>query len=454
MNWQNGNKNHTGLNNITVLLLRPFMRFFQTSAKGGIVLILAAAVALAMANSPLAHFYHNLWEVPFAVSAMGHRVELDLNHWINDGLMAIFFFLVGLEIKREVLSGELSSPSGAFLPIAAALGGMIVPAALYTAINIGGPGQHGWGTPMATDIAFSLGILALLKGRVSTSLVIFLTALAIVDDLGAILVIAVFYSGGVHITALAGAFGFLALSFIFNKIGIRITLPYVLIGICIWFLMLESGVHATVAGVLLALTIPSNRKIDHREFVEKIQREVDSVKERGSLASPDKEGNQQSVIIAIEDVCHQAEAPLQHIEHHLQPWVTYAILPIFAFSNAGVALGGGSLLSLMSEPVPLGVILGLFIGKQAGIFAFSLLAVKLGFSRLPNGAGWRQIYGVSILGGIGFTMSIFIAALAFHDDIALLNAAKTGILYASVISAVAGYLFLKFSSKDAPPSTG
>lgn len=450
MDWRPEKINRMGLNNLAALLLRPFVRFFNTSAKGGIVLILAAAAALALANSPHAHAYHSLWDLPIALSAGGHRVELDLRLWINDGLMAIFFFLVGLEIKREVISGELSSPSGAFLPIAGALGGMIVPAAIYTSINLGGPGQHGWGTPMATDIAFSLGILALLKGRVSTSLVIFLTALAIVDDLGAILVIALFYSGGVLITPLVAAFGFLVLSYVLNRAGIRTTLPYVLIGICIWFLMLESGVHATVAGVLLAMTIPARRKINHREFVEKVQEEVESVMEEGSVVNPeDMDGErEQSVIAAIEDACHQAEAPLQHIENHLNPWVTYVILPIFAFANAGVALGDGGVLGLASRPVPVGVILGLFLGKQAGIFTFSLLAVKSGLARLPNGAGWRHVYGVSILGGIGFTMSIFIAALAFQGDKALLDGAKTGILYASIISAVAGYLFLRFTSGD------
>ncbi len=449
----NHKKTQFHLNALAAILLRPFSRFFATSAKGGGLLILAAALAVVIANSSLAHLYHSLWEVPIGFSAGGYGFELDLHHWINDGLMAIFFFLVGLEIKREVLSGELSSLSGALLPVAAALGGMILPALIYTGFNLGGHGQHGWGIPMATDIAFSLGVLALLKGRVPTPLVIFLTALAIVDDLGAILVIALFYSTGVHPVPLAGALGLLALSYAFNRAGVRTTLPYVLIGIVIWLLMFRSGVHATVAGVLLAMTIPLSRKLKHGEFVSKVLGELNCVDEGCFIPRPDEAGmeQEQSVIAAIEDACHDAEAPLQHIEHHLQPWVTYAILPLFAFANAGVTLGGGKMAALALNTVTVGIIIGLFLGKQIGIFTFSFLAVKSGLARLPNGVGWRQLYGVAILGGIGFTMSLFIAALAFHGDKALLDAAKTGIIYASVISAVIGYLFLKLQTKKPVP---
>jgi len=441
-------RNGFGFNSIAAILLRPFSRFFKTSAKGGIVLILASVLAMVVANSSFAHLYEELWEIPIGFSAAGFSIEQDLRHWINDGLMAIFFFLVGLEIKREVLSGDLSSPSGASLPIAAALGGMVFPALIYGVVNLGGPGVGGWGVPMATDIAFSLGVIALLKGRVSTSLIVFLTALAIVDDLGAILVIAVFYSGGIDLMALAGAFGFLVLSAILNRAGVRTTLPYVLIGVFMWLLLSQSGVHATVAGVLLALTIPANRKINRREFVNKVYSELDCVPGDGSgaVVCP-VDTDRQAAIMAIEDACHDAEAPLQHIEHHLHPWVTYFILPLFAFANAGVALSLDGVKRLAAEPVSLGVMLGLFFGKQFGIFTFSFLAVKSGLSKLPKGVLWRDIYGVSILGGIGFTMSIFIAALAFHQNPAYLEATKAAILYASVASAVAGYLFLRFLPK-------
>lgn len=439
--------NNFGLNSIASLLLRPFTRFFKTSAKGGVILILASVLAMALANSSVSHFYGELWEIPIGFSAGAFSMEQGLRHWINDGLMAVFFFLVGLEIKREVLSGDLSSPAGASLPIAAALGGMIFPALIYAAVNLGGEGAHGWGVPMATDIAFSLGVIALLKGRVPTSLVVFLTALAIVDDLGAILVIALFYSGGIDLAALAGAFGFLALSVLFNMAGVRKTLPYVLIGVFMWLLLSQSGVHATVAGVLLAMTVPANRKINQREFADKVYNELNCVPGEGGAVVCPVDMDRQSAIVAIEDACHDAEAPLQHIEHHLHPWVTYFILPVFAFANAGVDLSVEGFKGLISEPVSLGVMLGLFFGKQLGIFAFSFLAVKTGLSRLPKGVGWREIYGVSILGGIGFTMSLFIAALAFHGTPAYLESAKGAILYASVISAAAGYVFLRRSPK-------
>ena len=437
-------ENRFGINSIASMLLRPFSKFFKTSAKGGVVLIVATALAMAAANSGLSHLYETVWEIPVGFSAGGFSMLQDLRHWINDGLMAVFFFLVGLEIKREVLSGDLSSPAGASLPIAAALGGMIFPALIYWGVNLGGTGAAGWGVPMATDIAFSLGVIALLRGRVSTSLIVFLTALAIVDDLGAIVVIAVFYSGGIDVAALAGAFGFLVLSAALNRAGVRTTLPYVLIGMFMWLLLSRSGVHATVAGVLLAMTIPANRKINQREFVDKVYGELNCVPgDGGGAVVCPVDMDRQSVIVAIEDACHDAEAPLQHIEHHLHPWVTYFILPLFAFANAGVEVSLEGLRGLVSEPVPLGIMLGLFLGKQFGIFSFSFLAVKTGISKLPAGVGWKEIYGVSILGGIGFTMSLFIAALAFHDAPELLQVTKGAILYASVVSAVVGYLFLK-----------
>lgn len=437
---------------VAAYVVWPFQRFFKTSATGGILLIVAAAAAMIAANSPWSAEYHHLWENHIGFSAAGFSIDKSLHHWINDGLMAVFFFLVGLEIKREVLAGELSSVSNASLPLAAALGGMVVPAAVYMAVNAGGPGESGWGMSMATDIAFSLGVLAMLGKRVPAALLVFLAALAIVDDIGGILVIALFYSGGINLTPLAGALGLLVVSFAMNRAGVRSTLPYVLVGIVLWFLLLESGIHATVAGVMLAMTIPAYRDLSHGEFVAKIQEQLRFLTgEHDELnycpVELDHE-REQAIIVALEDACHKAEAPLQHIEHHLHPWVTYAIMPLFAFANAGVELSPEAVSTALLEPVSIGVILGLFFGKQLGILSFSWLSVKLGLSRLPGNIGWKHIWGVSILAGIGFTMSLFIGALAF-DDPGMLESAKTGILAASLISGVIGFLVLRaVTSKD------
>jgi NhaA family Na+:H+ antiporter len=438
-----------GLENVAGFIVWPFQRFFKTSATGGITLMAATVCALLLANSYLGHAYEHLWHLDLSFSFAGMEFSQTLHHWINDGLMSVFFFLVGLEIKREVLHGELSSWTNAALPIVAAIGGMIVPAVLYAAVNIGGGNVSGWGVPMATDIAFALGVVALLGRRIPASLIIFVTAFAIVDDLGAILVIALFYTESIQFTALIGAGGILVLSVLFNLIGVRSTLPYVAIGICLWFLLLKSGIHATVAGVLLAMTIPAHRKISHGQFVHRIQEQLaymvgGSEEVRLCPIELDKDRHQ-SVMTALEEACHGATAPLQHIEHHLQPWVIFLIMPIFAFSNAGVVFDIRTLASTLAEPVPLGIMLGLFIGKQAGIFLFALLAVRLGFARLPAGVNWGQIYGVSILGGIGFTMSIFIALLAYGGG-PVVESAKVGILAASILSGVVGYFVLRHFS--------
>ena len=369
--------------------------FFSSPAAGGIVLIIASAAAIIVANSPLREGY----EVFLKYNAAGLSVE----HWINDALMAVFFMMVGLEIKRELLTGQLATWGQRALPGFAALGGMAVPAAIYVWFNAGSDETlAGWAIPAATDIAFALGVLALLGSRVPASLKIFLSALAILDDMGAVAIIALFYTSNISFLMLAGAAVTVALLFIMNRAGITRLFPYLLAGGVLWFFMLQSGVHATIAGILLALFIPLR------------------------VTDPDK------------------QSPLARLEHGINPWVTFLILPLFGFANAGVALSGMTADDLMS-PVPVGVALGLFVGKQAGIFGLSLLAVSLGLAKRPEKSTWLQVYGVSVLCGIGFTMSLFIGNLAFAESPLLVDEGKVGVLAGSVLAALAGMLILRFS---------
>lgn len=369
--------------------------FFSSPAAGGIVLIIASAAAIIVANSPLREGY----EVFLKYNAAGLSVE----HWINDALMAVFFMMVGLEIKRELLTGQLATWGQRALPGFAALGGMAVPAAIYVWFNAGSDETlAGWAIPAATDIAFALGVLALLGSRVPASLKIFLSALAILDDMGAVAIIALFYTSNISFLMLAGAAVTVALLFIMNRAGITRLFPYLLAGGVLWFFMLQSGVHATIAGILLALFIPQR------------------------VTDPDK------------------QSPLARLEHGINPWVTFLILPLFGFANAGVALSGMTADDLMS-PVPVGVALGLFVGKQAGIFGLSLLAVSLGLAKRPEKSTWLQVYGVSVLCGIGFTMSLFIGNLAFAESPLLVDEVKVGVLAGSVLAALAGMLILRFS---------
>jgi NhaA family Na+:H+ antiporter len=362
--------------------------------------------------------------------------------------MAIFFFVVGLEIKREILIGELSSPRQAALPIAAAMGGMIVPAAIYFAFNAGTPEVSGWGVPMATDIAFALGVLALVGNSIPDALRVFLTALAIVDDLGAVLVIALFYTADISMGALGIGCGFLMLMAAANVLGIRNPLLYWLLGGGVWLAFLLSGVHATIAGVLGAMTIPANSLIDEKSFVEggrfllsEIERKVEPGDE--PLHHETKHG----AVRALETACENVETPLQRLEHGLHPWVAFFIMPVFALANAGVELGAG-FIEAVTAPVTLGVVVGLVAGKQIGITLFSWLAVRAGLASLPTGVSWRRIYGAAVLGGIGFTMSLFIAGLAF-DDSETLAMAKTGILLASLMAGVSGFWLLRGEASKA-----
>ena len=358
-----------------------------SEAKGGVLLFAAALLAFFLSNSPWSQAYFDLQGVYVKLQVGDWVFKKSLLHFVNDFLMAFFFLLVGLELKREILQGELKNPSQAGLAVAAALGGMITPALIYTAFNRGTAGAAGWGVPMATDIAFALGVVSLLGSRVPLSLKVFLTALAIVDDLGAVLVIAVFYTSSLYLTALALAAGVLTLALLAGRLRVRSLAVYGLLGLILWYYVLLSGVHATVAGVLLALAVPleSNAKT----------------------------------------------SPLHRLEHILHPYVAYLIMPVFAFFNAGVALAGSQL-----GPVSLGIFAGLVMGKPLGILLFSYLAVRLGLARLPGGVGWRAVAGVGMVAGVGFTMALFIADLAF--DAALLDEAKLGILAASLVAALLG----------------
>jgi NhaA family Na+:H+ antiporter len=422
-------------------LLSPFQRFARTESAGGVVLIACTLVAVAWANSRWASEYHHLLQTPLAFRVGGRVVDYPLHHWIDDGLMAVFFFLVGLEIKREVLVGELASARRAALPIAGALGGMLVPAAIYAAVNAGGPGERGWGIPMATDIAFAIGVLALLGRRTPLALRVFLTALAIVDDIGAVVVIALFYTERIAWAPLGAAFVLLAAMGAANALGVRAPLVYLAFGIGVWAAFVQSGVHATIAGVLAALTVPARTRIDTAGFVDRgraLLNELDAAGQEGPgvLASR----RQEAAIHEMERTCEHAQAPLQRIEHALQPWVAFGIIPLFALANAGVELRG--LGPALLSRVTLGVLLGLAIGKPVGITLFAWLAVRLRMAALPRGATWRALHGVSWLGGIGFTMSLFITALAFVRGEGVAEA-KVGIFAASILAGLVGWLLLR-----------
>ena len=385
-------------------LSRPFKWFFQLEAASGLVLLIAAIIALVISNSNLSELYFSSLEKYLFIGINSFGLKLSIHHWINDALMAIFFFFVTLEIKREFIQGELSNFKKALLPIIAAVGGMVVPALFYIITNLGNSETlNGWAIPSATDIAFSLGVLSLLGSRVPISLKIFLTALAIIDDLGAILIIAFFYSGDLSVSYLS----LILISYIFllvlNKYGVKKFPPYLLIGLFMWYFTYKSGIHATIAGVLLASTIPHRQK--DKDF---------------------------SLLIKI--------------EHLISPYVAFIIMPLFAFANAGVSLAGLSFSSLML-PVPLGILLGLFFGKQIGVMLFSYISVKLKIAQIPDNSTWMSLYGVSILTGIGFTMSLFVGNLAFVENIEYMDGVKIGVLAGSLLSSLFGYFLLLLTSK-------
>ena len=385
-------------------LSQPFKWFFKLEAASGLVLLIAAIIALIFSNSNFSEIYFTTLEQYLFIGINNLGLKLSIHHWINDLLMAVFFFFVTLEIKREFIQGELANLKKAMLPIIAAVGGMLVPALFYVAVNLDNSStSNGWAIPSATDIAFSLGILSLLGSRVPISLKIFLTALAIIDDLGAILIIAFFYSGDLSISYLSLILISYILLLFLNKLGIKKFLPYLIVGIFMWIFTYKSGIHATIAGVLLASTIP--HRIKNKDF---------------------------SLLIKL--------------EHAISPYVAFLIMPLFAFANAGVSLEGLTLNSLML-PVPLGILMGLFFGKQLGVMLFSFLAVKMGFAQMPDNSSWLSLYGVSILTGIGFTMSLFVGNLAFADNLQYMDGVKIGVLAGSLLSTIFGYLLLSIVLK-------
>jgi NhaA family Na+:H+ antiporter len=420
-----------------------FRQFTRLQASGGIVLLAATLLAIAWANTMFAEGYFSLWETRLSITLGSFVLSEDILHWINDGLMVVFFFVVGLEIKREVLVGELASPKRAALPVMAAVGGMLLPALFYAALNTGREGASGWGIPVATDIAFTLGLLTVLGRRVPTSLKIFFTALAIADDLGAVMVIALFYSGEIHLAALAVGGGFLLALILMNRLAVRNPLPYGLLGIGLWLAFLESGIHPTIAGVLLAMTIPARTRILASAYAAQCTAALGGFG-RNQLADEEAAalGRQQAAAQTLETIAERIQSPLQRLERALTPWATYFIIPFFALANAGVALSS-DIRSTLANPISLGIILGLVIGKSFGITLFSWLAVRLGIAEMPTGVGWRRLFGASWLAGIGFTMSLFIASSAF-DDPALLDTAKISILIASLLAAAIGVLILTY----------
>ncbi|MBX3101211.1 MAG: Na+/H+ antiporter NhaA [Bacteroidetes bacterium] len=427
-----------------------FSDFFRSKTSGSILLIICTAAAMVWANSAWSEGYHHFWHMPLTLGIGDFTLTNGLAHWINDGLMVIFFLYVGLEIKREILVGELSSLKKSMLPITAALGGMLVPALCYAVFNAGTPAIRGWGVPMATDIAFSLGVLSLLGARVPVGLKIFLSALAIVDDLGAVVVIAIFYSGQIAWDNLAMAGGILLALYFITRLRIRIPLLFTLLGIAVWFLILKSGVHATIAGVLLALVIPATTRINSSQFIQRIEGALARFKgiperHRNTLRNPDT----LTWTHQMKQACSQVETPLQRVEHGLADWVTFAIMPVFALANAGIHLHPGAVMEEITHPISLGIITGLFVGKQAGVFLFAWLAIRLGVARLPGGTRMSQLYAVSLLCGIGFTMSMFISELAFTEQ-AFKETAKIGILLGSILSGVAGFLLLKYLLPQKP----
>jgi len=422
-------------------LKQPFEDFFKHQASGGIVLLGATLLALVLANSPWSAAYFHFWEIELTVGFDHFGLTQTLHHWINDGLMAVFFFLVGLELKREFMAGELANFRQAMLPIAAAFGGMLVPALIFYLVNPKGPEAAGWGIPMATDIAFALGILALLRGKISRSLAIFLTALAIVDDLGAVLVIALFYSGDLAAGKLLLALGVMVVLIAGNRLGVQSLNFYGLLGFCLWVILLKSGLHASIAGVLVGTVIPARPRLCHGDFVDRTDHYLMRYKEIGEIPGPFHHEERLGALLALEHICHDAMSPLQRMEHELHHWVIFGVIPIFALANAGLVLHPGDLASAVTHPVTLGVSLGLLLGKPLGILFFSWVSVRCGLCVLPRGAGWREVFGVGILGGIGFTMSLFISNLAYVD-IVFSGHAKLGIFIASLCAGMIGFFIL------------
>jgi NhaA family Na+:H+ antiporter len=432
-------------------VLTPFEEFIHRQTTSGLLLMIMAVLALLLANSPLDYLYQQIQHLEIGLNIGSWSIENSLHHWVNDGLMALFFFVVGLELKREILVGELANPRQAALPIVAAIGGMVVPALIYFALNPEGDAARGWGIPMATDIAFALGAIALLASRVPKALITFLVALAIVDDLGAVMVIAVFYTETLSMGALLAVAVIFGMLMVMNVAGIRKILPYFILSIFLWYAMYLSGVHATLAGVLGAFSVPARPKYNPDRFSQQVselmQRFNDSHVSGQSIMTNDK---LRAIVQTLGNGIYQVEAPLQRLEHAWHLPVAYLVIPIFALFNAGIPLDLSGFGQTLMHPVTLGVSIGLIAGKVIGIAGSCWIALKLNIGQLPAETRFTQIIGVSLLGGIGFTMSIFIAELGFIHQPELLLMAKTGILFASLIAGVAGFIWLYLAgSKNA-----
>ncbi len=423
------------------VVLAPVQAFFRLEASSGILLALCAVVAMVWANSPWAASYTALFDARLSLGLEGMRADFSFRELINDGLMTLFFFLVGMEIKRELSSGELRTFSRALLPLIAAFGGMVVPAAIYAAFNAGTPALAGWAIPMATDIAFAIGCLTLVRARVGHGLVVFLTALAIFDDIGGILVIALFYGTGLHVEWLLAAAGVVVALFVLNRFYVRNGIAYLLGGAALWYAMHHGGVHATLAGVALGLFIPARPTRPGQQVLDELAGYVTECARR-----PGDETLKGAEILYIEERLEELEPPLNRFVHLWHGWVAYGIVPLFALANSGISLADMSPSDLL-KPLPLGIMAGLFVGKQVGIFLFTWVAVKLRVSPAPGGAGPGQIYGVAVVAGIGFTVALFVAGLAFAREPALLAEAKLGILLGSLLSALVGYALLRFVAK-------
>lgn len=432
-------------------ILTPFERFLRQTTSGGIILVVMTIITLLTANSPWEHSFQHFWERPMGISFHPWALERPLREWINEGLMVLFFLVVGLELKREILVGELSSFQNAILPVAAAVGGMIMPALIFHLLNPSGLEAVGWGIPMATDIAFAVGILVLLAWRIPRNLVIFLMALAIADDLGAVLIISIFYTQGIHLTLLGIAGMLLLVLLFFNMGGIRHVLPYAVIGALLWLTLLESGIHATIAGILLAFAIPARPFHTPLQFdmrIEELKQAFHATTISGSPSDNPLSNHRMAVIAEnVERAATAVQSPLQRLEHVLSPWVTFMVIPLFAAANVGIDFSTLNVKQMMIHPVTLGVIAGLVLGKFLGISGMSWLVVKARIAYLPTGVTWHHLLGAAWLSGIGFTMALFISQLAFANDKTLLEAAKIGILIASLIAACIGLLWLLLGKK-------
>ena len=422
---------------VTRTLVLPIQQFIHIQGISSFVLLAAAIVALVWANSPWHDSYHHVWEMELALSGL----RLPVHAWINDALMAIFFFLVGMEIKHEIVHGELADLRRAALPIVGALGGMVVPALLFVALNYGRPGQHGWGVPMATDIAFSLGVLGMVKG-VPSDLKVFLLSLAIADDIGAIIVIAVFYSSALDRVALLAGIIILALIYVLLKIGISRPILYFVLGAGFWVAILRSGIHATIAGVILGFMVPTTALLSLEDF-QNIATDM-SRRFRDAMARGDEQGAK-NLLGGFDALLSKTESTSERLTRQLNDWVSFLVLPLFALANAGVTFSGGAWKDLLTSRIAWGVVIGLVIGKPLGIIAFAKVSVRAGLAQMPSDVSWKQLSAVGMLAGIGFTVSIFIASLAFEDPTQLMDA-KTAILGASVLAGLIGYWGLRNST--------